>query len=405
MKSLSMMLLTSIRLVTLMILCIYYIPADKASWTGWSFYVPVAMLVFVVTHFIHMTTTRSIVRMICSSVDFLLAFGFGMIFPDSGYLYLIFFGIIATTVFIAFDGKQVVKVFPIAFFIAWGFVSYRQYVLGDFMITSNLINLTFVIYCALVGSLIRHIQLAKETIAVQYDQLNETHTALQDAHGQLERYANQVEELTVIRERNEIAREIHDTVGHKMTALIVQLQLANEMSVRDPDKAKAIIGTCEQLARDSLHEVRLSVRTLKEEDHLQASFLHVMKELLKEFADSAHMQTELDVQGDLSSIPLFLQPTLKRIVQEALTNAKRHGNADVCQVSIRVDSKELRLEIQDDGKGAGQVVPSFGLLNMKERVAEHGGMLQMESEEGKGFTIHVSFPLQRVRWSSTGVIA
>ncbi|QTD40204.1 sensor histidine kinase [Sporosarcina sp. Te-1] len=404
MKSLSMMLLTSVRLLTLMILCINYIPADKALWTGWLFYVPVAMLLFVLTHFIHLTTSRLTIRIICSSIDFSLAFGFGLIFPDSGYLYLIFYGVIATTIFIAYDGKQVAKIFPIAFFIAWSIISYRQVVLDEFTIADNAINLTFVIYCALVGSLIRHIQLAKETIALQYDQLNDTHIALQDAHGQLERYANQVEELTVIRERNEIAREIHDTVGHKMTALIVQLQLANEMAVRDPGKTKTIIGTCEQLVRDSLHEIRLSVRTLKE-DHSQVSFFHILKELMKDFADSAHIQTQLDVQGDLSSIPLFLQPTLKRIVQESLTNAKRHGDAGVCKVFIRMDSEELQLEIQDDGKGAGHVVPSFGLLNMKERVAEHGGVLQMESEEGKGFTIHVSFPLHRVRWSSTGVIA
>ncbi|MBB4826780.1 signal transduction histidine kinase [Sporosarcina luteola] len=404
MKSVSLVLLTSVRLATILILCVHYIPPEEEWWMGRFIYIPVALVLFVASHFIQMGTSRMTVKVICSCTDFLLAFGFGLLYPDNGYFYLIFFGVIATTIFIAFDGTTIVKIFPVVLLIAWSIVSYRQIALEVFFITPNLINLTFVVYCALVGSLIRRIQLAKETIAMQYDQLNETHTALQEAHGQLEQYANQVEELTVIRERNEIAREIHDTVGHKMTALIVQLQLANEMAVSDPEKTKAIIGTCEQLARDSLHEVRLSVRTLKE-DHLQVSFLDVLKDLMKDFAESAQIQTQLDVQGDLSSIPLFLQPILKRIVQESLTNAKRHGDADKCKVLIWVETEELRLKIRDDGKGAGQVIPSFGLLNMKERVVEHGGVLQIESEEGKGFTIHVSFPLHRMRWSSTGVIA
>ena len=126
----------------------------------------------------------------------------------------------------------------------------------------------FVIYGAFVGGLIRNFHSAKETISVQYGQLNESHEALQVAHGQLSEYAEQVEQMTVIRERNEIAREIHDTVGHKLTALIVQLQVAREMAERDAEKAKEVIAICEQLTRDSLHELRLSVRTLKD-DHLR----------------------------------------------------------------------------------------------------------------------------------------
>ena len=197
----------------------------------------------------------------------------------------------------------------------------------------------FVIYGAFVGGLIRNFHSAKETISVQYGQLNESHEALQEAHGQLREYAEQVEQLTVIRERNEIAREIHDTVGHKMTALIVQLQVAREMAERDAEKAKEVITICEQLTRDSLHELRLSVRTLKD-DHRGMSFQEGLLELLDEFSAMTQMETRLSMDGDASTIPSSLQPTIKRVVQEGLTNAKKHGNARTCLVDISVREKE-----------------------------------------------------------------
>ena len=170
--------------------------------------------------------------------------------------------------------------------------------------------------------------------------MNESHEALQEAHGQLSEYAEQVEQMTVIRERNEIAREIHDTVGHKLTALIVQLQVAREMAERDAEKAKEVITICEQLTRDSLHELRLSVRTLKD-DHLGMSFQEGLLELLDEFSAMTQMETRLSMDGDASTIPSSLQPTIKRVVQEGLTNAMKHGNARTCLVNIFVGKKKF----------------------------------------------------------------
>nr|WP_285852053.1 sensor histidine kinase [Sporosarcina luteola] len=258
----------------------------------------------------------------------------------------------------------------------------------------------FVFYGAFVGSLIRNFHHAKETISAQYGQLNESHEALQAAHRQLREYAEQVEQLTVIRERNEIAREIHDTVGHKMTALVVQLQVAGEMVERDAGKAKEVVAVCEQLTRDALHEIRLSVRTLKE-DNEKVSFHDDLQELMDEFSSLTHMETLLILTVDVAMIPKALQPTIKRIVQEGLTNAKKHGNADACIVKIHVDEEEIHIEIKDDGKGEKNIVPNFGLINMKERVAEHEGSFEIESFEREGFRIMITFPLKKI---SSGVM-
>ncbi|WP_252505001.1 sensor histidine kinase [Sporosarcina sp. Marseille-Q4943] len=395
MKSFSLFLFSLVRVLMLVILSGYFLQMVEADGDFRTIYIIFAIPVFIVSHFIQMSNVRMNVRVVCSSVDFIMISGFGFLFPESGYLYLIFFGVLSTTVFLMYENKKLLGLLSGLFFAVWVIISLQIYAQTSvFSLSSNIVNGMFVFYGAFVGSLIRNFRNAKETISVQYGQLNESHEALQAVHKQLREYAEQVEQLTVIRERNEIAREIHDTVGHKMTALVVQLQVAHEMAERDAGKAKEVIAVCEQLTRDSLHELRVSVRTLKE-DGRGMSFHEVLQELLDEFSAMTQMETSLSLNSDSSAIPSPLQPTIKRVVQEGLTNAKKHGNAGVCLVDIQVENTEIRLTIKDDGIGQKNIHPNFGLINMKERVAEHGGSFAIRSEEGEGFRIYITFPIEQ----------
>ncbi|MGN7388821.1 sensor histidine kinase [Sporosarcina sp. SAFN-015] len=395
MKSFSLFLFSLVRVLMLVILSAYFLQMTSGIEDFRTTYIIVAIPIFIISHFIQMANVREKTRILCSSIDFIIITGFGFLFAESGYLYLIFFGILSTTVFILYDQKKLLSLFSGLFIAVWIMISLRIYLqTGGFSLSSNIVNGMFVFYGAFVGSLIRNFHHAKETISLQYGQLNESHEALQAAHRQLGEYAEQVEQLTAIRERNEIAREIHDTVGHKMTALVVQLQVAREMAERDAERAKEVIALCEQLTRDSLHELRVSVRTLKEDDR-GISFHKVLQELLDEFSTMTLMETRLLVKGEFSSIPKSLEPTIKRVIQEGLTNAKKHGNADVCLVEIFVTEKEVRLTIKDNGIGQKNIHPNFGLINMKERVAEHGGSFAIESVEGEGFGIYIALPFQQ----------
>lgn len=395
MKSFSMFLFSLVRVLMLVIMSAYFLQMTSGIEDFRTIYIIVAIPIFISSHFIQMANVREKTRILCSSIDFIVITGFGFLFADSGYLYLIFFGVLSTTVFILYDQKKLLSIFSGLFIAVWIMISLRIYAqTGGFSLSSNIVNGMFVFYGAFVGSLIRNFHHAKEMISLQYGQLNESHEALQAAHRRLGEYAEQVGQLTAIRERNEIAREIHDTVGHKMTALVVQLQLAREMAERDAERAKEVIALCEQLTRDSLHELRVSVRTLKEDDR-GITFYKVLQELLDEFSTMTHMETRLLMKGELSSIPKSLQPTIKRVVQEGLTNAKKHGNAGVCLVEIFVTEKEVHLTIKDNGIGQKNIHPNFGLINMKERVAEHGGSFAIESVEGEGFEIYIALPFQQ----------
>ncbi|WP_249310330.1 sensor histidine kinase [Bacillus sp. FJAT-49736] len=261
----------------------------------------------------------------------------------------------------------------------------------------------FVMFCAVVGSLIRNLTDARETISNQFVQLNGSHEELRRAHEQLSEYSKQVENLTVIQERNRIAREIHDTVGHNMTALLVQIQLAKELLKLDVEKGEEVLTICEKLTRNSLEEIRLSVRTLRDDEGMQLAFIPSLREMLSDFSAMSNMETSLHIVGDPAMITPSVQPTIKRVIQESLTNAKRHGMATFYKSTITILKEKISVEIFDNGQGVNSVVPGFGLLNMKERIQEHGGEVFFESIEGKGFFITFYIPLNNLMWSSAEV--
>lgn len=141
---------------------------------------------------------------------------------------------------------------------------------------------------------------------------------------------------------------------------------------------------------------------MREDDGIHTTLLASIQNLLKEFSQSAKIQVSLDITGDPAITPTSLQPTIIRIIQESLTNSKRHGNATQCHVRVDCRPDFIEILISDNGIGVKKVQPSFGLINMRERVLEHGGSIQYESHEGRGFKVKVELPLKTFHWSMRG---
>ena len=396
-------LLSLTRIFTFIILgAIYYsLCGDGDLWR--KIFVIMAMILLIGNHFLQFSSQLVSYHKWLLAIDLVLIFFYGVLFAGQADLYLIMFGILAVTLFIMTDQKSVHYTYTFLFFLIWSFILYFTYTKTQhFDLPSNLVNFMFIVFCAGVGSLIRKLHSARETVANQYQLLSKSHQELSSVHEQLRLYSEQVEELTVIRERNEIAREIHDTVGHKMTALIVQLQLAREIMALDADKSKETIQVCEKLTREALEEIRTSVRTLREDDGINTTFLARIQNILKEFSEMTKVQVSLDITGDLAKTPTSLQPTIIRIIQESLTNSKRHGDASQCHARIDCQPDFIGISIDDNGIGVKKVQPSFGLINMRERVLEHGGSIQYESNAGKGFKVKVELPIKTFHWSLRG---
>ncbi|ASB60119.1 histidine kinase [Bacillus sp. A053] len=382
------------RMFTLMVSCLMYLSIVKEdNWFGYVF-IAAGASVYAANHVLLTKETNAF--WFCL-IDIAVGFSFGFIFPGTG-LFIIMLCPVAVAFFLRGFSKRTAWSVLCLCSILFLVVLIRTYAMfGNEFVIDHLTSMTFVVFCGVVGKLIRKLLDAQETAKQQYRELTESHLALSAAHEELHLYAKQVEELTAIYERNRMAREIHDTVGHKMTALLVQLQLLREWQKRDSQKADETVGVCETLAREALDDVRLSVRTLQTEN--DPSLIESLKQLTEDFYKNAGVTTEFAVSGDPAIIPLSLHPTLIRTVQEALTNAKRHGGATACSIQLACTTDSVSLVIKDDGKGNPEAALGFGLLNMKKRAAEHGGMIRFESERDQGFTVIAEFSLANKKWS------
>lgn len=250
---------------------------------------------------------------------------------------------------------------------------------------SYFITCSFILFASIVSVLLQFYQRARQDVIHLYTHLKETHERLQE-------YALQAEELGAARERVTIARELHDSVGHQLTGLIVQMQAARKLRLVGPEQSEKIYAECEELLRASLQEIRLAVRTIRDEP-VQSIFLpESLKKLAEEFTKYAEVETRFYLKGDPVPLPGDLQLTAYRIVQESLTNAKKHGRANKASIELLYDARQLSMLISNDGVLPGKLKPGFGLLSMQERVKEWCGAVSFGERGNNDFAVKVSLP-------------
>jgi NarL family two-component system sensor histidine kinase YdfH len=213
---------------------------------------------------------------------------------------------------------------------------------------------------------------------------------LEVAHGQLQAYASQVEELTISQERQRMARELHDTLAQGLAGLILQLEAAEaHLETGNQNRAQAVVGQAMQRARTTLGEARRAIQALRPAALEQGNLVDALGQEMDRFAAT----TGVDATFEADAGPPALDPDtaldILRIVQEALSNVARHAGASHVLVRLAREDGTLRLEVHDDGIGfevAGQMDPSgtFGLRGMQERAQRIGGHLAVESSQGQG---------------------
>jgi len=219
-------------------------------------------------------------------------------------------------------------------------------------------------------------------------------TELEDAHQRLRAYAAQVEALAVAEERNRLAREIHDSLGHYLTAMTMQLQAAGKLIAQDPQRAAESIAKAEKMARESLAEVRRSVAALRASPVDTTTLSDAIGELVQNLGESGIAAT-FTVEGQSQSLPIQTKTTLYRAAQEGLTNVRKHANASAVEVKLTYEPGQVTLTITDNGTGQrGQNYEGFGLLGLRERVTQLSGLLEAGNDPNGGFRLYVAVPLQ-----------
>jgi signal transduction histidine kinase len=214
---------------------------------------------------------------------------------------------------------------------------------------------------------------------------------LSEAHEQLRDYAAQAERLATAQERNRVARDIHDGLGHSLTVVQMQVKAARAVLRTDPAKADAVLAKAQQQSEAALAEVRRSVHALREPRSIPPlpEALHA----LAEETSAAGVPTRVAVSGSERPLSDETREALYRAAQEGLTNVRKHARAGRADLVLDYTDAAVRIEVRDDGAGTGDGrPPGFGLLGLRERAAHLGGRLQVESAPGQGCILTMEVP-------------
>lgn len=208
------------------------------------------------------------------------------------------------------------------------------------------------------------------------------------ARVQLEQAHRQVAELSAAAERNRLARDIHDSVGHHLTAVSVQLEKAEAFRSRDAVVADRAVADARSAAARALQEVRESVGTLRAEPFSLVAAVAALADGL----DDPGFRVAVESTGSEAGHPRAGLEALYRVAQEALTNARRHAGADRVRVAVRFgDPGPATVEVADNGRGfAVEAAAGGGLRGMRERVGALGGVVRIDSAPGQGTRVTAS---------------
>ncbi len=225
-------------------------------------------------------------------------------------------------------------------------------------------------------------------------------TELQTAHQQLQENILHVEQLAVAKERNRMAREMHDALGHRLTVSAVQLEGAQRLIQKDSARAEEMVTTAREQVKEALVDLRQSVATLREPLETGLEFQQAIKSLILDFENATDLTVNLLIPENFPPISDGYRLALYRSVQESLTNVQRHAKAKHVWIQFEHTQKIIKLTIGDDGKGFKKIeelgsiekLQGFGIRGIRERVAQLNGECFFENRPGGGAQILISLP-------------
>jgi signal transduction histidine kinase len=340
-----------------------------------------AICVFVISTFLIFKIKRGFWILFVLELSLSLIFGVVYVYTDFPYPLLV--GLVGLGVFLYYQERVFVLIWSILFFIL---------ITLELLFTLHppmqiIINYSFVVFASTTGGLIRYAyQMKNQTIGLYQE--------LEHSYQKLRQHADTVEQLAMQEERNRISREIHDTVGHTVTALIFQLEAAQKFFSVDEQKSMKMMKTSEELARSIYREIRFSIEENDWGDGVESDLHTKFTQLIQKFSRFTQLEVSYETKGEL---PSFLSRKytfgLYRILQETLTNAKRHGNAERVWIGLFFMAEQLQLDIWDDGIGCDHLQTGFGLKNLQRRVKELNGTCSFFTKKGNGFKTRVVIPI------------
>ncbi|MEJ6952407.1 sensor histidine kinase [Natronospora cellulosivora (SeqCode)] len=210
---------------------------------------------------------------------------------------------------------------------------------------------------------------------------------LEQTKSQLLHSRKEIKRLTEIRERNRIARQIHDSIGHSIAGVLFQLQAALKIFKKDEEKTENILKLCLEKLSEALELTRKTVYNIK--DYHQDG-LKLIKEIIDNFE---FCPIEFSFEGNFNNIPVDILEIILSNIKESLTNTAKYSEADKVKINLKIGKKVIRLYYKDNGQGCKQVIEGMGLTGMRERVNNAGGTISTDGSDG--FLIVCNIPFER----------
>lgn len=266
----------------------------------------------------------------------------------------------------------------------------QSYLLGFYNVAVSLNMAIFIIFCVFV---IQEQRGTIQEVNELYSRLSKANEDLQSANTELHKYAMMKEKMGETKERNRLAREIHDTLGHTLTGISAGIDACIATIDVAPESTKEQLEVISNVTREGIQEIRRSVNQLRPDALERLSLEYAIRKMVKDTNSLTNTRMTFDCQVEHLRFDADEENAIYRVIQESVTNAIRHGNASQIDIAMRREEADIHLTIQDNGCGCGEITPGFGTEHIKERIQMLNGSVRFDGSSG--FLVDVKIP---IRW-------
>lgn len=354
--------------------------------------IPIIVLIFIVNHsrdYFIVLKDKPIAYVITSMAFEMLLILSISFFDKNNINLLLFFVFVSSTVIIH---KFIYSIFLIIVYLSSTFIIYIVQN-GFIQAMQSFLAMTFnygVAISFVIGmSYLVKVQISeKEKLARMNEELEETYKKLIESSAAAEK-------LIVEKERNRMAREIHDTLAHTLTTLIIQLEVCKKLASKDSSRLSVELEKAQELSRSGFNDVKRSIKALRPQVMEEKSFFSSINAIINETMENAKAKVTLNnLLYKEIKLESQVEITLFRIIQESITNSIRHGQASEIEINMEMQDNIFNLNIIDNGKGCSSLKKGYGTQGIQERVESLKGTVEFSSSKGKGFKTNVLIPCE-----------
>lgn len=282
------------------------------------------------------------------------------------------------------------NLYSIRDYIVWHSPNIQQYLFSVYNGFISLNSILFILYCTYE---IMSQRGTIEEVNYLYGKLSEVNQDLENANEQLREYASITEKMGETKERNRLAREIHDTLGHTLTGISAGIDACITTLEVSPELTRKQLDAIARVTREGIVDVRRSVSKLRADSKERLPLEHAITKMVTDMQEITEAKIYFTNKVGNLNFDEDKENAIYRVVQESLTNAIRHGKAKQIWIEIKRDEHFVYLSIIDNGLGCAEIQSGFGLHHIKERIQMLGGEVEFSGAEG--FNVHGKIP---IRW-------